>query len=72
MAYLTRVSGCAFIDYFRNGQSWGTDGLDGSLLRQFELNNRADFLQDFVKQVVRQVIEKVLPVRPQPAEKGAR
>ena len=27
MAYLTRVSGQAFIDYFRHGQSWGPDGI---------------------------------------------
>ena len=50
MAYLTRVSGRAFIDYFRAGQSWGPEGIDGVVLRQFELNSRTEFLQDFAKQ----------------------
>jgi uncharacterized protein len=60
MAYLTRVSGRAFIDYFRAGESWGNDGTDAVVFRQFELNNRAEFLQDFVKKVVDQVLEKML------------
>ena len=61
MAYLTRVSGKAFIEYFRQGQSWGRDGIDEAVLRQFELNSRSEFLQDFARQVVHRVLQKFQP-----------
>ncbi len=53
MAYLTRVSGKAFIDYFRQGQSWGPEGVTETVLRQFEQTSRSEFLQDFASQFVR-------------------
>jgi uncharacterized protein len=59
MAYLTRVSGKAFIDYFRAGRSWGPEGINGVLLRQFDLNSRTEFLQDFATHVVQGVLRKV-------------
>jgi small GTP-binding protein len=59
MAYLTRVSGKAFIDYFRAGQSWGPEGINGVLLRQFDLNSRSEFLQDFAAHAVQSVLRKV-------------
>jgi hypothetical protein len=59
MAYLTRVSGKAFIDYFRAGQSWGPEGINGALLRQFDLNSRSEFLQDFAAHAVESVLRKV-------------
>ena len=71
MAYLTRVSGRAFIDYFRAGKSWGNDGTDAVVLRQFELNNRGEFLQDFVKKVFNQVLEKML-IKASQTAKGSR
>jgi small GTP-binding protein len=61
MAYLTRVSGKALIDYFGAGQSWGRDGIHGTLLHQFEQTSRAEFLQDFASQVVLRVLRKVQP-----------
>jgi small GTP-binding protein len=61
MAYLTRVSGKAFTDYFRQNQSWGPDGIYGVVLHQFEQTSRAEFLQDFASQVVERVLHKVLP-----------
>ena len=59
MSYLTRVSGKAFIEYFRAGQSWGPEGINGVLLRQFDLNSRSEFLQDFAAHVVQSVLRKV-------------
>jgi small GTP-binding protein len=58
MAYLTRVSGRAFIDYFRQRQSWGPDGIYGTLLRQFEQTSRAEFLQEFAGQVIDRVLHR--------------
>jgi uncharacterized protein (DUF697 family) len=61
MAYLTRVAGRAFIDFFRRGQAWEEGGVDATLMRQFHENSRGGFLQDFAGQVVHRVIEKVHP-----------
>lgn len=61
MAYLTRVSGRAFLEYFRNGQSWTEGGLDATLLKRFQETSRGEFLQDFAGQVVHRVLDKGQP-----------
>ncbi|WP_165227625.1 YcjF family protein [Aquisphaera insulae] len=61
MAYLARVAGRSFHDYFRRGRMWGPEGINGVVLRQFQQTSRAEFLQDFASQVVQRVIQKVLP-----------
>lgn len=58
MAYLTRISGLTFADYFRRGQNWGDGGMQAALQRQFDLNSRTDFLQDFAKQALSRVVRK--------------
>ncbi|MFO0891073.1 MAG: DUF697 domain-containing protein [Isosphaeraceae bacterium] len=58
MSYLTRVSGRAFIEYFRRGQNWGEDGIDAALLRQFQETSRVEFIQEFATQAVPRLIEK--------------
>jgi small GTP-binding protein len=59
MAYLTHVSGIAFSEYFERGQSWGDGGMQAALVRQFELNSRAEFLQEFARQALDRVARKV-------------
>jgi small GTP-binding protein len=59
MAYLTHVSGLTFFEYFERGQSWGDGGMQAALVRQFDLNRRADFLQEFAKQAVDRVVRKL-------------
>ena len=59
MAYLTHISGHAFKEYFARGQSWGDGGMQAALVRQFDLNSRADFLQEFAKQALERVVKKV-------------
>ena len=61
MAYLTRVSGKAFIEYFRRGQAWGAGGIDETVLHQFDQTSRAEFLQDFASQFVHKVLKKFHP-----------
>lgn len=58
MAYLTHVAGLTFREYFAKGQSWGDGGMQAALVRQFDLNSRADFLQEFAKQAFVKVIRK--------------
>jgi uncharacterized protein len=74
MAYLTHVSGEAFSDYFRRGQTWGDGGMQAALIRQFDLTSRAEFLQTFAKQAVQKVSARLLQGAVQstskPAKKG--
>jgi uncharacterized protein (DUF697 family) len=66
MAYLTHISGLTFREYFSRGQNWGDGGMQAALVRQFDLNSRAEFLQEFAKQAFDKVISKTL--RGKPAE----
>ena len=71
MAYLTHVSGEAFSEYFRHGQMWGDGGMQAALIRQFDLNSRAEFLQEFAKQAVVKVSTKFLQATGKTSERPA-
>ncbi len=71
MAYLTHVSGEAFSEYFRQGQTWGDGGMQAALVRQFDLTSRAEFLQDFAKQAVQKVSARILQGVGKSSEKPA-
>jgi small GTP-binding protein len=60
MAYLTHVSGEAFAEYFKSGQSWGDGGMQAALIRQFDLTRRVEFLQEFAKQAVMKASSRLL------------
>jgi small GTP-binding protein len=60
MAYLTHVSGEAFADYFKSGQSWGDGGMQAALIRQFDLTRRVEFLQEFAKQAMMKASSRIL------------
>ena len=64
MAYLSHISGAAFAEYFRSGQTWGEGGLHSALIRQFDLTNRTDFLQEFTKQAVQKVSSRLISGSP--------
>lgn len=60
MAYLTHISGLTFREYFSKGQTWGDGGMQAALVRQFDLNSRAEFLQEFARQAVDKVLKKAM------------
>jgi small GTP-binding protein len=60
MAYLTHISGLTFAEYFRRGQTWGDGGMQAALTRQFQLNSRAEFLQEFARQAVDRVLRRAV------------
>lgn len=60
MAYLTHISGHAFAEYFAQGQTWGDGGMQAALVRQFDLNSRAEFLQEFARQALERVVDRTL------------
>ncbi|NJN21144.1 MAG: DUF697 domain-containing protein [Leptolyngbya sp. RL_3_1] len=51
-AYLTRIAGKSFVDYFYQGQDWGDGGISAVVERQFQLNRREAFMQEFVKAAI--------------------
>jgi uncharacterized protein len=54
-AYLTRIAGKSFIQYFRNDQDWGDGGITAVVKQQFELNRRDEFVKAFVKEAIAQL-----------------
>lgn len=56
-AYLTRIAGRSFIEYFRNDQDWGDGGIAEAVQKQFQLNRRDRFVQRFVKDAIAKVVQ---------------
>ena len=56
-AYLTRIAGKSFIEYFRHNQEWGDGGMTQVVQQQFQLNRRDEFIQEFVQQAIARVIK---------------
>ncbi len=56
-AYLTRIAGKSFIEYFRHDQDWGDGGITEVVQQQFQLNRRDEFMQEFVQQAIARVIK---------------
>lgn len=56
-AYLTRIAGKSFIEYFRHDQDWGDGGITEVVQRQFQLSRRDEFVKAFVQQAIARVIK---------------
>ena len=55
-AYLTRIAGKSFIEYFRNAQDWGDGGMTEVVQQQFQLNRKDEFIKVFVQEAIARVI----------------
>ncbi|NJR51050.1 MAG: DUF697 domain-containing protein [Leptolyngbyaceae cyanobacterium CSU_1_3] len=55
-AYLTRIAGKSFIEYFRHDQDWGDGGITEVVQRQFQLNRRDEFIKSFVQDAIARVV----------------
>lgn len=55
-AYLTRIAGKSFIEYFRHNQDWGDGGMDQVVSQQFRLNQRDAFMQAFLRDALAAVV----------------
>lgn len=51
-AYLTRIAGKSFVDYFENQQDWGDDGMQAVLEKHYQLNRRDQIVQQFIQQAI--------------------
>jgi hypothetical protein len=56
-AYLTRIAGKSFIEYFRHDQDWGDGGMTEVVQKQFQLNRRDEFIKSFVQEAITRVIQ---------------
>ena len=56
-AYLTRIAGKSFVEYFRQDQDWGDGGITEVVQRQFQLNRKEEFIQAFVKDAIAKVVQ---------------
>ena len=56
-AYLTRVAGKSFIEYFRHNQDWGDGGMTEVVQKQFQLTKKDEFVKAFVKDAIAKVVE---------------
>ncbi|MDG2990054.1 GTP-binding protein [Candidatus Synechococcus calcipolaris G9] len=65
-AYLTRIAGKSFIEYFRHNQDWGDGGMTEVVQQQFQLNRRDEFIKAFVQEAIAKLPEslgKVIPAQ---------
>jgi uncharacterized protein len=55
-AYLIRIAGRSFIEYFRRDQDWGDGGMSQVVQEQFRLNQRDEFIKSFVQDAVARIV----------------
>ncbi len=56
-AYLTRIAGKSFIEYFRRNQDWGDGGITAVVQEQFQLAKQDEFVKLFLQEAVGKVIK---------------
>lgn len=64
-AYLTRIAGKSFIEYFRHDQDWGDGGITEVVQQQFQLNRKDEFVKAFIQEAIARVVR---PLETRPAE----
>lgn len=56
-AYLTRIAGKSFIEYFRRDRNWGDGGMTEVVQQQFQLTRKDEFMKSFVKDAISKVVQ---------------
>ena len=54
-AWIIRLVGLAFIQYFEKNQSWGDEGIQEIVQKLYEINKREDVLKDFLKEALNKI-----------------
>ncbi len=67
-AYLTRIAGKSFIEYFRHDQDWGDGGMTEVVQRQFQLSRRDEFIKAFVTEAIARVVQPLRDSQQLPAK----
>jgi uncharacterized protein len=55
-AYLTRIAGRSFMEYFQRDQTWGDGGMAEVIQQQFQLNRRDEFVKLFVQDAIDRIV----------------
>lgn len=55
-AYLTRIAGKSFVEYFRRDQDWGDGGIGNVIEQQFRLNQRDALMKAFIQEAVARIV----------------
>ena len=58
-AYLTRIAGKSFVEYFRQNLDWGDGGITEVVQEQFKLVKKEEFVKAFVKDAIAKVVEPI-------------
>ncbi|NEQ47090.1 MAG: DUF697 domain-containing protein [Leptolyngbya sp. SIOISBB] len=58
-AYLTRIAGKSFMDYFTQNQDWGDGGIGEVVQKQFQLNRREQFVREFIGEAISHLRDEV-------------
>ncbi|MEM9544284.1 MAG: DUF697 domain-containing protein [Cyanobacteria bacterium P01_E01_bin.42] len=56
-AYLTRIAGKSFVEYFRQDLDWGDGGITEVVQKQFKLVQKEEFIKVFVKDAIAKVVK---------------
>jgi len=56
-AYLTRIAGKSFIEYFKRNLDWGDGGMTEVVQQQFQLSRRDEFVKSFVQDAISKVVQ---------------
>ena len=56
-AYLTRIAGKSFIEYFRHDRDWGDGGMMEVVQQQFQLNRKDEFVNIFIQEAISRVVK---------------
>lgn len=59
-AYLTRIAGKSFVEYFRRDQDWGDGGITEVVQTQFQLNRRDEFIKVFVQDSFNKLVKPLM------------
>ncbi len=69
-AYLTRIAGKSFVEYFRQDQDWGDGGITEVVQRQFQLSRKDEFIKAFVKDAIAKVVQPLTDVWEEPDDEA--
>lgn len=58
-AYLTRIAGKSFVEYFRQNQTWGDGGMGAVVEEQFRFNQREALFKAFVQEATQRILPLV-------------
>ena len=56
-AYLTRIAGKSFVEYFKHNLDWGDGGITEVVQQQFQLSRRDEFVKSFVQDAISKVVQ---------------